>query len=284
MSQIHTAKASSRGLAGGSTPCLLKRSGRSGVRGITLVETLAAVMLTTIVLAAVYGTTSQALRVLKAARFSGVASQVLQQRIELLRLASFSHVTTSGSLVALMTGDAGETKSEENMAGANNLREEVLIGTYSVPGSSYTPTPQSFVVTRENGVATASSNMNLSAEPLVEARLTVFWSDSSGNHSREFNTVLSSKGVSKGGISSRTQPPGSTPLGTPTATPVPPPGTPTPTPTATPEPTPIETPTPVPTITPGPSSTPTPTPDPTATPATGYCTKHGRPLPHCDEK
>ena len=58
-------------------------------------------------LVGIYSMQAQSLQIVQSAHDSGAASQVLQQRLEQLRLNSFDTLAKATSLTALMTGTAG---------------------------------------------------------------------------------------------------------------------------------------------------------------------------------
>lgn len=259
---------------------------RAALRGLTLPEVIVATMLTAVMIAAVFATSSYVIQVMSAAQYSGLASQVLQQRTELLRIASYNNVAWGAGLRALMDGPGGATDSESEWGSLVGFRERVTVSTYGAPGVSPTPAPDSFVVTRQSGAATCNdTGKNFSDQAQVKLGMALQWHDKSGDHERTFETVLARGGITASGVYPNPITPG-TPLASPTPTPsaTPDPPTPTPTPNPTPTPTPIPEPTPTPTATPTPEPTPEPTPAPTPTPPRDppVCV-HGRPWPHCSK-
>jgi hypothetical protein len=159
-----------------------------------------AMMLVLIGLASVFAMHGETLAVLRAARDSGSASQVLQQRVEQLRLNSYPNVVMSAVLVSLMDGAAGATDSEREMEGVTQFREEVTISTFARPGVSPAPAVRSFTVIRTNAAASLTGSGNFEAESQVKATLAVSWRDRRGSHRRDFATILSNGGVSAAGI------------------------------------------------------------------------------------
>jgi prepilin-type N-terminal cleavage/methylation domain-containing protein len=181
----------------------MSRRSRARQSGFSLVEVVVATALVTLGLSGIYAMQGQTLQVMRSARDSGSASQLLQQRIEDLRMCNYADVTKSAGLVFLMNGSGGKMDSEDELAHLRNLRESVTISTYARAGVTPVPAEQAFTVTRTNGVATASTALDLSAQTQVMVRLGVTWSDRSKSHRREFTTVMSRGGVSPRGISKR---------------------------------------------------------------------------------
>ena len=176
---------------------------RAWMGGFSLVEVVVATALVTLGLSGIYAMQGRTLQVMRSARDSGSASQLLQQRVEDLRLSEYADVAKSTGLVSLMNGSGGKMESEDELTHARNLQEYVTISTYVRPGVSPIPATQSFTVTRTRGVATATSTGDLSAQSQVMVRLWVTWQDRFKTQRREFATVLSRGGVSPRGISRR---------------------------------------------------------------------------------
>ena len=171
-------------------------------RGFALAEVIVTSGLILFVIVAVYGMQGQIVQLVRSARGSSAASQVLQQRVEQLRMQPFSTVTSSTSLRSLMDGTPGATESEKEMSGVTNFKETVTIANYARPGVSPAPAPALFSVTRLNGAATSpGAAVDLSTNSQVNAQLTVKWTDRSGNHTRKFSTIISKRGLTHDGIS-----------------------------------------------------------------------------------
>ena len=111
-------------------------------QGQTIVEAMIAAAISALYLASLFTMNASSMDTIKMARQSACASQVLQQRIESLRIANWHQVTDSNWLVTnLLNADA---------AGASQLKsvsETLLIAPY---GSNTTGTIQ---LTRSGGVA-----------------------------------------------------------------------------------------------------------------------------------
>lgn len=181
--------------------------------GFTLVEVAIAAGLVVFGLASIYAMQSQTLQIARAAHDSGTSSQILQQRVEQLRLNKFTDVASSSGLVDLMNSP---TESEARRTGLANLTEKVTLT--NSDGSS------GFSVSRRDGNATATTNADFSAGTRVKAYMLVSWTDRTGAHRREFSTIFARGGVSHDGISH--QPATSSPGGTTPPSSTPPPSTP----------------------------------------------------------
>lgn len=178
----------------------------AAVRAFTLVEVMAAMALILLALVGIYSMQAQSLQIVQSAHDSGAASQVLQQRLEQLRLNSHDTLAKASSLTALMNGTAGGTQSESVMTAVKNFQESVKISRYARPGVSPAPAPSYFTVTRSANSATSSGiATDLTAETELQAQFVVTWSDRIGSHRREFSTIFSRGGVSLAGLSKRAE-------------------------------------------------------------------------------
>ena len=191
-----------------------KRPGRRGANksAFTLAEVMVAMCLVLFALVGIYTMQAQSLRIVQSSHDSSAASQVLQQRLEQLRVSSYDTVATASGLAALMNGTAGATQSEQSMTAVKNFQETVKISRCPRPGVSPTPVPGTITVTRSGNAATSSgATTDLHAETQLKAQLIVAWTDRQGSHQREFTSVFSRGGVSVAGISKRPET-SSTPL------------------------------------------------------------------------
>ena len=180
---------------------LSPRATKASRSAFTLVEVMVAMTLILFALAGIYTMQAQSLQIVQSGHDSSTASQVLQQRLEQLRLNSYDTVAKASGLTALMTGTAGATQSESVMTAVKNFQESVKISRYARPGVSPAPAPSNFTVIRSANSATSSGvATDLTAESQVKAQFVVTWTDRTGSHRREFSTVFSRGGVSLVGI------------------------------------------------------------------------------------
>ncbi len=172
--------------------------------GFTLVEVLVASSLVVLVLVGIYTMQAQAMQLLRGSRNASSGSQMMQQRAEQLRASSYSTVTSSAAVLALMNGATGGTPAERELVGARNLIEAVTVFPYYRPTVTPPATMQSFTIIRSGNTATGPAvATSLAAQPQVKATLRVTWDDGNGSHRREFTTVLSNGGLSAAGISTK---------------------------------------------------------------------------------
>lgn len=163
-------------------------------------------------LVGIYTMQAQSLRIVQSAHDSSAASQVLQQRLEQMRVTAYDTVATASGLTTLMNGTAGATQSEQAMTAVKNFQETVKLSRYPRPGVSPTPVPATITVTRSGNTATSSGvTTDLSAESQLKAQLLIAWTDRQGSHQREFTSVISRGGLSVAGIGKKPET-SSTPL------------------------------------------------------------------------
>ncbi len=209
-------------------------------QGFTLIEAMVSLMIALVTLTGIMTMNSQALKMVQSNRQSGAASLCLQERVEQLRLATWSQVTSSSFL-----RDGFLQIPVSSSAPLHGLIERVTVTEY--PGTTGA-TP--LVVEREDGVTRViSDNATLSSQTLARVDLRVTWEgDQNRIRVRESVAVIAKTGVSQlnlamvGGGTLDGVPPAADAEATPE-------------PDASPTPTPIED--------PGASPTPTPTPTPT---------------------
>ena len=159
---------------------------RSG--GFTLIENMMALTLIAFGMAAIY-TLSGRLSVLRSSKDEASAGQVLQQRIEQLRISNWQRVTN-----ATWIRDNLLNVNADGAASLNALTETVTVTPY---GSANTSTN---TFTLSGGTATAaSSNSSLLAENAVKINWRVTWVGIPAGkvHTRETLAVLGKGGVAK---------------------------------------------------------------------------------------
>jgi hypothetical protein len=161
---------------------------KSDQGGQTIVEAMMAAGISALYLASLFTMNASSMGTIKMARESACASQVLQQRIESLRIANWHQVTDANWLQTnLLNADA---------PGANQLKslnETLVIAAY---GSGTTGTIQ---LTRSGGVASIVNNDALLTENAVKVTWTVNYigSPNARSNSRQTVAILAKGGVAK---------------------------------------------------------------------------------------
>jgi type II secretory pathway pseudopilin PulG len=167
------------------------RANGAGARnaGFTLLETMVAGTIMALFLGTLFALNSTSMQTLHAAREFTCTSQVLQQRIEAMRIANWHQVTDADWLRNnLLNSDA---------AGASLLTSVTETLTLVPYGSGSTGNTQ---ITRSNGNA---SIVNRNSQLLAESAVKVIWSVSyigapNGKaYSRQIVAILAKGGVAK---------------------------------------------------------------------------------------
>lgn len=158
-------------------------------RASTLIEAVIAASLCAIFLGSLFTVNTSTMQTIKMARESACASQVLQQRIEGLRIANWHQVTDAEWIrTNLLNTDA---------SGSNGLKDLSETLTLIPYGSSSTATTQLERVNGSARVVTQNSSL------LTEGAMKVVWavnftgSPNDRNSSRQTVAILAKGGVAK---------------------------------------------------------------------------------------
>jgi type II secretory pathway pseudopilin PulG len=161
----------------------------SAQRGSTLIEATIAAGISAIFLSSLFTMNSSTMQTIKMARETACASQVLQQRIEAMRIANWHQITDANWIQAnLLNTDA---------AGSNGLKNFSETLTLIPYGSSSTSTTE---LTRANGSATiVTQNSALLTESAVKLIWTVNFTGAPNerNSTRQTVAILAKGGVAK---------------------------------------------------------------------------------------
>ena len=165
------------------------RLSRAGQTGFALVECTIATAVSAIFLGSLFLLNSSAMDTIQMARESACASQVLQQRIESMRIANWHQVTDSNWLLTnLLNADA---------PGANQLTNMSETLTLVAYGSA---TAGNIQLTRTSGATTlVSNNSALLGENAIKIIWTVNYTAQPNNRtiSRQIVAILAKGGVAK---------------------------------------------------------------------------------------
>jgi type II secretory pathway pseudopilin PulG len=157
--------------------------------GFTLLDSVLACGILALALGAVFTVSSHALQTLRLAKDETVASQVLQQRLEQLRIANWQRVSDPTWI-----RDNILNVEADGAFGLNALKETVTITPYN------SATAGSNVFTRQNYLAAAAAgNTDLLAERTVRILWALDWKGVPKNrpHRRESVIILAKGGVAK---------------------------------------------------------------------------------------
>jgi hypothetical protein len=169
-----------------SPPLVLSKT--TGENGATLIEAVFAAGISALFLGSLFAMNSASMATIKMARDSACASQVLQQRIESLRIANWHQITDASWLREnLLNADA---------AGATQLKDlsEVLM---LIPFGS--TSPGNTKITRTNGHATILNHADLLGESMLKVVWTVTYTGAPNDRiiNRQTVAILAKGGVAK---------------------------------------------------------------------------------------
>lgn len=150
----------------------------------SLVETLVSVGISIIAITGFYGSSGQAMRVLRSGRQIVSASQILQERIEKFRSNTlWSNVTTPQGITALVTN---ATSSAVNFPAVTETFTVVAYPTAGTP----------IIVTRSPNGTITSSGSTLAAQSGVKLTVQASWTGSGATtRTRQLATILTRGGL-----------------------------------------------------------------------------------------
>ncbi len=138
----------------------------------------------------------RAARLLQASREVAATSQVLQQRVEIVRDRPWIEVSSSARM-ALVMQMAADSEAE---LGNAHFTERLKVTVPTAAGDGLRETSRFFTVSRVEGNVTVDSADDFSAEPTLLLEGTAVWRDSSGVHQRVLRSVVCRYGLTRGGI------------------------------------------------------------------------------------
>ena len=160
------------------------------------IEILISMLLIGVTMGSVVATYVRSSKILRASLHVTAASQMLQQRIEMIRHLPWASVAVSGKFAEFMKT---ATDSEAEMTGVQFTEEMAVILPVPSPGG-LAESDQWFSVKRtENQVSLVQAgDFRLAHTLLLEG--TVKWQDQAGDHQRTVRTVISRHGLTRSGI------------------------------------------------------------------------------------
>ncbi len=182
---------------------LASRARRGGRGGFTVVEAAVAGAIIILFLTSLFALNSTVMRLLGAAAETSSASQDLQQRVEQVRLANWSQITSPPWVQANLLGTP--TDASVNLPG---LQETLTVTPYVSPSSAPAPAtatapPAAFTVTR-NALGTVTvtpagyaSSAAMANQEMVQIDLTITWPGWNRQRYRALTTLVSRWGISK---------------------------------------------------------------------------------------
>jgi hypothetical protein len=164
-------------------------SPKGHLRGSTLIESAIAAAICALFLGSLFTVNTSTMETIRMARETACASQVLQQRVEALRIANWHQITDANWIRAnLLNSDAAGSN------GLKNVSETLTLAPY---GSGSTSTTQ---LVRANGAATiVTQNSSLLTESAIKVIWTVNFTGAPNDRAstRQTVAILAKGGVAK---------------------------------------------------------------------------------------
>ncbi len=169
---------------------------RSARRGFTILELLVSCALIAVSVGSIMSMNIQCIDTLRASHQTAAASQILQERVELLRKTPWVQVACSTGLAGLMShGSPSESEIADDA-----MIEEVQVSVPQATNAGPVPGTVSFRVQRTNGAATVEVADDYTAEQAIFVQDTVTWHDHAGPHVRTLKTIICSAGLTRSGV------------------------------------------------------------------------------------
>ena len=167
-----------------------------GRAGFTILEVLVSALLIALAVGSIMGMHTQSMHVLHNSHLAAASSQVLQERVEMLRSKPWPDIASTVALTDLM-GTA--TESETELAEAN-LTETLKVSLPADTADRAAASANSFTMTRHGGVVTPGSDYDFSQNPTLLLEGTATWRDDAGVHTRSLRTVICRDGLTRAGV------------------------------------------------------------------------------------
>lgn len=146
-------------------------------------------------LGSIFSLNTQSLQILRKTRQYSTASQVLLERVEMMRSQPWPQISRGQSLALLFQTAAS---SGRDLADAQPL-EDILVSVPPTPGA---PAAQTAImeVRRVNGTASVIQDADFSAEPLLLVDVSISWRNSGKIDQRSVRTIIAHNGLTRAGI------------------------------------------------------------------------------------
>lgn len=163
--------------------------------GFTIIEVMVAAALIGVATGSIIAMNSQAFRTLRASHLAAASSQVLQQRVEMIRARPWAEIASATALARLMSTP---TESEPELSSAR-VQEAFRMSIPSDPPNTSAGTG-TFSVRRAGSVATIEESGDLSAQPTLLVEGTLTWRDGVTVRQRVLRTIVCRAGLTRSGI------------------------------------------------------------------------------------
>ena len=163
--------------------------------GVTIIEVMVSALLIFLGLGAIFAMNTRSLQILRKTRQYSTASQVLQERLEMMRNRPWPEISRAQPLAALFQTPA---VSSRDLADAAPM-EDILVTVPDTPGQHAANAPV-FEVRRFHGKATVVRDGDLSTAPVLLVEALVSWSVGEETQQRTIRTVIARDGLTRAGV------------------------------------------------------------------------------------
>jgi len=169
---------------------------RSNPAAFTLVEVMLSTLLVCVGIGSIMAMNTRSFHTLRATRQAAAASQIVQQRIEMMRERPWPEMASSDALRGIM--DTPTDSERELLSGG--FSESLTV--YAVEPSASGPVPADrwFHVKRERRRVSVEKAGDFTGEPTLFVIGEVVWRDMSRERVRSFRTVICRAGLTRSGI------------------------------------------------------------------------------------
>src|SRR4051812_19708462 len=131
--------------------------------GFTIIELLVSAVLIALAVGSIMSMNTQSMHTLRDSHLAAAGSQVLQQRVEMMRTLAWPDITNTAALAELM---AMATESEREMAEAKPTKNLTVTVPANPPGPAIDG-PSSFNLMRRDGTVTSGAPADFGAQPTL---------------------------------------------------------------------------------------------------------------------
>jgi Tfp pilus assembly protein PilV len=164
--------------------------------GFTLVEVLLAAFLIAIALGSIMAMNTQAIRTLRLTHGIAASSQMLQERIEMIRARPWPEVASAAALAILM----GTATPSEREVPDPALVETMTVSAPEASAAGPADSSGAFSVTRTLGQAQVIVAGDLTTSPTLIFQSSLTWNDIQGTHRRLLRSVVCRAALTRSGV------------------------------------------------------------------------------------
>ena len=159
-------------------------------------EVLVSALLIAISMGSILTVNIQSIDTLRASHEAAATSQVLQQRVEMIRKKTWAEISSSTGLATVM---ALPTQSEVELADSH-MSESIKVSAPQSTTSGPAAGTDFFVVRRAENEVQIEQAADFAQEPTLFIEGTITWRDRSGVHQRMLRSIICRAGLTRPGL------------------------------------------------------------------------------------